>query len=171
MIEITGALTAARALAELAKVAIDARDDAKAKGAIADLQSKLFDATSAALAMAEKASALQTALSEAQREKGEIEAKLSDRASYALHEIRPGAFVYAAKAGGDGAADRPAHYLCQPCYDKGIKAILRFAPARPGANALYLCPEGGNPHALAVPGTSLPHPPPIRSAGTFGRQS
>jgi len=167
MIEITGALTAARALAELAKVAIDARDDAKAKAAIADLQSKLFDATSAALAMAEKASALQTALSEAQREKAEIEAKLHDRASYALHEIRPGAFVYAAKAGGDVAADRPAHYLCQPCYDKGVKAVLRFSPARSGTNEMYACPEGGNTHAVVVPGTSLPHPPLRRSPGPF----
>jgi hypothetical protein len=154
MLEITGALTAARTLADLAKTALDARDAAKATAAVIELQSKLVDATSAALAMAEKAYALQASLSEAQREKAEIEAKVKDRGMYTLHELRPGAFAYTVKPGEDGT--QPVHYLCQACYDKGVKAMLRFVPAQPGRDTHYTCPEGGIPHTITVPGTAIP---------------
>jgi hypothetical protein len=156
MVEITAALSSARALLDLVKGAVDMRDDAKAKAALAELQTKLFDATSAALAMAEKAAALQTALSEAQREKSEIEAQIKDRAAYALHELVPGAHVYASQPVA-GGADGPVHYLCQPCYDKGVKAILRSVPAGVGLNAKWVCPEEQQ-HGFQVPRTALSMP-------------
>lgn len=147
MIEITAALTAARSLLQLASDALNARDDAKVRMALSELQSKLFDATSAALAMAEKASSLQSALSESEREKREVKATLEERGSYELHELEPGSFAYASKA----SAERPGvpqHYLCQPCYDKGIKAVLRFAPGGELMRNRWLCPEGGGVHTV-----------------------
>jgi hypothetical protein len=152
MIEITGALSAARALAEMAKAAIDARDDVKAKEAVANLQAKLFDATSAALAMAEKAASLQAALSQSEREKAEIKAKLDDRAAYSLHEVRAGAFVYAFQP--VAGRTEPPHYLCQPCYDSGVKTVLRKSP-----NGTHLQCAAEARHSVQLFAQRLDYPP------------
>lgn len=125
MIEISAALASAGQILGIAKAGLDARDDAKVKAALTELQMKLFEATSAALAMAEKSAALQTALSEAQREKAELERKAEDRAMYRLHKLGAGAFAYASQPALDGNGP-PQHYLCQPCYDKGVKTVLRL---------------------------------------------
>ena len=124
MLEISGALAGARATVEAIKLGIEARDDAKVKAALVDLQAKLVEAMSTALSLVEKNAALQAALSEAQREKADIQRKVEERASYTLHEIAPGTFVYASQPG-SGGRQEPQHYLCQACYDKGTKSILR----------------------------------------------
>jgi hypothetical protein len=138
----------------LAKGALDARDDAKVRGALSDLQMKLFDAMSAALAIAEKATSLQSALSKVEAEKADLEAKLKDRASYELCEITPGAFAYAPKPAAD-AGGVPRHYLCQACHDKGVTAMLRHTPPSVGMDARWVCPEEPG-HGIIANGTALP---------------
>lgn len=135
MIEFSALVQSARAVTDIARGALDARDHAKAKEAVAELQGKLHEIMSAALASAEKAAALQAALSQAEREKAEIKAKVEDRALYKLHAVRPGAHVYAPKETVDGT--QPAHCLCQPCYDKGNKVVLRASLD----GRLLQCPE------------------------------
>jgi hypothetical protein len=136
MMEINTALASARLLLGLAKAGLDARDDAKVKAALADLQEKLYDATSAALSMAEKAAALQTALSDLQREKADLQAKALDRGKYRLEQLRPGAFALASKPADEGG-EAPAHYLCQACDGEGFKAILQASPD----GSLLRCPR------------------------------
>ena len=121
--ELAAALASARTALELIKLGVAARDEAKVQAALIEANMRLLDLSTAALSLAEKNGALVAQLAAAQSENRQIKAKLDDRAAYALHEVRPGAFVYAAKAAGDGS--KPAHYLCQPCYDKGIKTVLR----------------------------------------------
>ena len=146
MIEITAALTSARTLLGLAKDALDARDDARTRQALSDLQIKLFDVTSAALAMAEKAAAVQSALSMAQDEQRKLQAQALDREQYTLHELRAGAFAYASHAQ-DAGSQQSQHYLCQPCYDKSIKSILRYAPGGEYFYGKWTCPESAQ-HAV-----------------------
>lgn len=136
--EIAAALTAARATLELTRAALDVRDDIKAKSLLADLQNKLVDATSAALALSEKNVALHTALRESEDAKREIERKVEDRVRYALHELRTGAFAYVYRPAGDGDST-PLHYICQPCYDGGAKTVLQFVPGNPGFVGSWRC--------------------------------
>ncbi|MEN9316503.1 MAG: hypothetical protein RIS35_2896 [Pseudomonadota bacterium] len=148
MVELSMALTGARALLDTARAAIEARDNAKVQAALSDLQTKLHDATSAALASAERAMDLQTALVAAQRANADLEAKLADRTLYRLHELRPGAFVYAAQRSGEGV-DPPQHYICQNCYDKGVKSVLRLQPGGSYFSDQWVCAEAKE-HTIVV---------------------
>lgn len=162
--ELATAIASAKATLELVLLAAKARDAAKLEAATLELRSQLFAMSDIAMAYIEKNVALVTsnaALQEANAEHvraiAELEQKLVERERYALHELRPGAFVYSPKAS-QAAPDQSAmaaHYLCQPCYDKGLKAVLRFHPARTGTDAHYTCPEGGMAHTIALPGTAL----------------
>lgn len=140
MMEITAALSSARTLLGLAKTAVDVRDDAKLKAALAGLQDKLYDATSAALVMAQTAAALQLQLSQTQQVQRELEAKLLDRTMYRLDQLRPGAFAYRAQPDLNRPGDME-HCICQPCFDAGIKAVLQYeAGTAAWTNGHWRCP-------------------------------
>ena len=126
MIEIGAALTSARALLNMATAAIEARDDAKLKAALIDLNSKLMDASLVALNTIEKSAELQAALHVAQREKADLQRQIDERSRYTLAKISENrdVFAYASHPAQEGG-DVPLHYLCQLCYDKGIKAVLQ----------------------------------------------
>lgn len=154
MLELSGALTAARSILDVAKIAVDARDDAKLKAALTELQTKLFDATSAALQVAAHASTLQEQLDSVKRELRQIKAQAEERDRYALTEVRPGAYAYMSKAE-DGGQSEPAHYLCQPCYDKGIKTVLRHSPQTRAWSASWDCPAD-KAHQIQLPYDGTP---------------
>ena len=126
MMEIGAALTSAKTLYDTARAAMEARDDAKLKTAMVELQGKLHDATQAAITSISEAMTLQKDLRAAQDELAEIKRKQADRERYALTQL-PGEgkqFAFARKPSAEGD-DEPPHYLCQGCYDKGIKAVLQ----------------------------------------------
>ncbi len=156
MEELNFALTHAMQLVGLAKLAIEARDDAKAKSALMELTLKLNEVSISALASTEKAMTLQNALREVQDENRALQLQAEERQRYTLAELCPGAYAYKRKPAQEGD-DTPPHYLCQPCYDKGVKAVLRFQEARTGTDAHYTCPEGGTPHGIKIRDTGLPH--------------
>lgn len=156
MIEIAGALTGAKTLLDMAKAALDARDDAKVRQALIDAQGQLLEAMSAALDIKTRASALFEQLEAAKGEVRELKAQIEDRARYALTEIRPGAHAYASKPAQEGQGE-PAHYLCQPCYDKGVKSVLRSEPPREGRNGSYTCPAAQQ-HTITL-SNALPFKP------------
>lgn len=138
MIEIGAALTSARALLGIATAAIEARDDAKLKAALIDLNAKLMDASLMALASVEKSAQLQAALHVAEREKAELQRQIDERGRYTLAKLseQSGAIAYASQPAKEGG-DVVAHYLCQLCYDKGIKSILQASEFYGGTN--YEC--------------------------------
>lgn len=156
MSDLHTALTSAMQLIGLAKVAIDARDEAKAKSALMDLTLKLNDVSISALSSTEKAMTLQNSLREAQDENRALKLAAEERQGYVLTEVCPGSHAYKSKAGQDGD-DTPAHYLCQPCYDKRIKSVLRFSRASTTHNAHWTCPEEAR-HGLVQHGTQIPMP-------------
>jgi hypothetical protein len=119
MMEITAALSGIKGAIDIAKVALDARDDSKAKAAINDMTGLLYEANASALAMSNEARKLSADLDSATRELREMKERQRERENYALHEIADGRFVY--RSQGD-----PAHYLCQNCFDTGVKSVLRL---------------------------------------------
>ena len=163
MLELNGAISAVATLMGIAKGALDARDDAKAKQAIAEANMKLVDLSMSALMLAERNSSLSEEVSVLQRELRDTKMKLEERERYTLAEVRPGAYAYAGKPGQEGDDPEPP-YFCQPCYDKGVKAVLRRIEAKAGTNAAWYCPESQT-HQIAIPGTALPHPPMPRRGG------
>lgn len=126
MMEIGAALTSAKTLYDAARAAMEARDDAKLKTAMVELQGKLYDATQAAITSISEAMALQNALRAATDELNEMKRKEADRERYTLTQL-PGEgkqFAFARKPSAEGD-DEPPHYLCQGCYDRGLKFVLQ----------------------------------------------
>ena len=131
--ELGTAIASARATFELLRLAVLARDDAKLQAATYEMNEKLRAMSETAMAYVEKNAALVSENAELKlsnavnlQAKADIERRLRDRENYVLHEIRTGAFVYAPKPGVQGH-ETPAHYLCQNCYDKGVKSVLRLS--------------------------------------------
>lgn len=139
----------------LTKLAVDARDDSKAQQALTEVNAKLVALSISALALAESNRALMAQVGSLENELHELKLQAEDRERHPLTELRPGAYAYATKPVQEGD-DPQAPYLCQPCYDKGIKAMLQFQRARPALLAHYTCPEGGASHTIAIPDTALP---------------
>jgi len=148
MFEISSALAAAGTLLGIAKGALEARDEAKVREALSEIQVKLFEATSAALDIAGKASALQGALSEAQDENRVLKAQAAERETYTLAELRTGAYAYA-RSDPQGGQHHEPPYLCQACYDKGLKAVLRLSPETEYQVAVWRCPNVPS-HAISM---------------------
>jgi len=139
----------------LTKLAVEARDDSKAQQALTEVNAKLVALSISALALAESNRALSAQVGLLENELHKLKLEAEDRQRHALTELRPGAYAYATKPVQE-RDDTQAPYLCQPCYDKGIKAMLVFHQARTGVLAHYTCPEGGTAHTIAIPGTALP---------------
>lgn len=74
---------------------------------------------------------LQNKYLETAEELGKLKKALADRDSYSLFEITKGTFAYRVNIAPEqsGASEprstEPVHYVCQPCFDKGIKSVLQ----------------------------------------------
>lgn len=143
MIEIYPALSGIKAAIDLARLGLTNRDQTLIEQAITDLSHKYTDLSLKALALAEKLNATDATLRQLQAEQSAMAAKLTERASYRLHEIYPGHFCYRFEPTEEHPG--PIHHLCQPCYDKGIKSIL-IDYTRTGGNG-YGCVEDDR-HAI-----------------------
>lgn len=125
---------------ELLRGALAARDDAKISAATLALTERLAQIGTHAMAAQVRVLELQLANDRLQRELLDLKLQLEQRQHYALHEARPGAFVYRQQSQ-DGLHGAGAHFLCQPCYDDGIKRVLRFEPRSEWYRARWHCPH------------------------------
>lgn len=147
MMEIGAALAAAGATLNLARAGLEARDEAKIKAAISDMGARLAAANSAALLLSEQARLLSAKLAEVEAELRDAKQRIAERERYVLHEIATGRFVYRFVPEGGNQTEVqwkiPVHYLCQACFDKGIKAVLRLLPHgdEDVIGRLLSCPE------------------------------
>lgn len=146
-LELGGLISSATAFMNLAKGAIDARDDAKAKEAISGANAKLYELSMALLTSVEKSAALQTSNIDLNAKIAELEAKLKENASYKLTPLGKNGHAYVL-VGDDGmqATDKPV-YFCQHCRDKGIKCILRYSQSVQWEGAHWSCVEN-NSHVI-----------------------
>ncbi len=123
--EIASALTAMRTGIALAVGAIEARDDQKAKAAIAEVSSRLVDAQMDALRMSETLRKLDAELRDATAKLRAAEERLAEREKYVLRAVAKGVFVRSYEPVGDDPT--PAHYQCQICFDRGESSILSLS--------------------------------------------
>lgn len=143
-LEITAALSGLRALVGMAGAALEARDDAKAKQAIADMSERLLGAYDAALGLAENARALRMCADEAEADLAKLKAQLSERSRYQLAKVSATGdfFAYQLRPAAEllERQDEPMHFLCQPCFDiRGHKAVLKTVPI--GLRRYMACPS------------------------------
>lgn len=138
------AISSALGMVQIADAALKARDSTKASQAISEIQLKLVELSMSALTVTEKNMSLANEVRSLQDELNELKRKASDWDKYTLAEVCIGVHAYQPKKYGTDSGI-PFHYLCQPCYDKGIKSMLRFLShfkGNPQDNySEWLCPE------------------------------
>lgn len=134
--EIAAALSGIKGALDLAKMAIDSRDEAKAKEAISNMVGLLLEANTSALAMSGEARKLSIDLDTATRELRELKESQRQRDQYVLHQIGRGRYVYRFLGDTSGT---PVHYLCQNCFDGGVKSVLRLNPGYSSFSDEWVC--------------------------------
>lgn len=140
--EIATALSGLKTLVDAAKLALDARDDAKLKEALAGMSERLLTAYGVALETAEKNAQLQAALHALNHQHVQLESQLKQKEACTLVPLVPGSFAYKPS---DQPGDRPQNtlYYCQNCYDRGVKSVLRYHASFGHANERWICAEEG----------------------------
>lgn len=128
---VTGAYASLKAAKEIGGALLDARDFTQSAAKIAEMNALLLKAQESLFVHNAQLMELQQQNFEASQELRKLKEALAERGRYTLFQITPGSFVYRANIspeGGDpdapGSAE-PEHYLCQPCYDKGVKSVLQ----------------------------------------------
>ncbi len=142
---LTSAISAAR---EIAQGAIGMRDAALVNEATSQLVQKLLDAQNALLAHNAALLQLQNEHFEAREELRKLQEAASERGRYALVEVSPGQFAYRVNiapeqsGSGEPGSTEPTHYVCQPCLDKRVKAVLSSGVHKfsTGFQKAWVCP-------------------------------
>jgi hypothetical protein len=112
---------------ESINIALESRDLIKNAAVIQQLSS----AQQSVLSLTAQLFELQNKYLETAEELTKLKKALAQRESYSLFEISKGIFVYrmnvapeSSGAGNPGTAE-PVHYVCQTCFDRGIKSVLQ----------------------------------------------
>ena len=128
--EITAALTSLGSLMGIAKTAVEARDDAKAKQAIDDMSERLTAALQGALSLAENASSLRMRLDEVEAELAKLKANVIERGRYQLAKLGTAGdfFAYRLRPATElvEQQDETPHFVCQSCFEGGRKVVLQI---------------------------------------------
>ena len=135
---IAGSLKAA---ADIGKTALDARDAAKLASTVAQMNDKILEAQQRLFVLGTDALALQDELARAKDEALKLKAALQERGRYVLANVTKRHLAYKFKGdpvedGGDPV--EPEHYVCQPCFDQGRKAVLLHRTSQ--WNHYFECP-------------------------------
>jgi hypothetical protein len=115
--------SALQGLRAIATTLLEVRDFTKLAGIQGDLQQKILDVQGAMLDLQATLSAKSDAFETLKARTTQLENAARERERYELYEIRPGAFVYRRRE--EVPPIEPRHYLCQQCFDKGVKAVMR----------------------------------------------
>jgi cell division protein FtsB len=119
MSAITSAKTFGQSLLEL-------RDFSQTAGIVSQLNGELLKAQESLFNLSTQLNQLQQEHHDTERQLRDAQDRLAERGRYELFELSDGVFVYRSSQGNsaDGTGE-PVHCLCQPCFDKGTKAVLR----------------------------------------------
>ena len=150
------ALAAAKGAYDLVTIGVAARDDAKVKSALADLQAKLLDALTIAVTQVQSTHALELELQKlrmeaikAEARQAELERQLEQRSQYKLTEIAPGKWVRELVEPAEADMGSPK-YFCATCYGEGREIPLEFVPDDRHPGGQFLCLSRGSEHTLYV---------------------
>jgi hypothetical protein len=127
---LSGAMSALSIAKELGKAAIGVRDFNEVAPIISKLNDQLLNAQESLFKINAQVFALQQENFESAKKLREMEETVAERKRYAYFELSPGIIVYRANITpvesqvGEPSSAEPLHYLCQPCFDSGVKAVL-----------------------------------------------
>ena len=121
--EISAAIASAKTALNIAKSAHELSNYNELVAAISEVNTKLMDATTIALASQEKQSELSNRISELENQLREVENWESKIERYELHQFPTGTYAYALK--GDNESGEPSHYLCATCVNERKPTILQ----------------------------------------------
>ena len=130
----------------LAKAAMGLRDFNELAAVVSKINDQLLKAQDGLLAHNAEMFALQQKYFEATEELRKVRETLDEKGRYSLFAIAPGNFAYRVNvspqqsgAGEPGGAE-PLHYVCQQCFDRGVKSILGVTPNNSfGGGYHYAC--------------------------------
>lgn len=140
----TGAIKSAY---DLGVVALNARDSIQINDALAKMKDRLFEAQDRLFAIRVQSQEVFDQLTAAKQEILELKKAIQEQGDYFLVELTEGNFVMQSKvASATGGVDHspaiPLHYVCQACFNKGVKSVLGLV----GVGALrkqYICHSCG----------------------------
>lgn len=121
--ELLGAAQSVQALTTLLKAANGLSNYNEIVAAVSQVNAKLMQANTVALASQEKQASLAAQMADLQQELTQLRNWEREAERYVLHALAPGVFAYALKAGMEN--EEPAHYLCANCVSKRQKSILQ----------------------------------------------
>lgn len=157
------ALAAVQATYAVLAGALAARDDAKVKAAMADLQQQLWEASSINLSQLQllhrlelETQELRVQAANAVRDLEDVKAKAADEAKYHLAEVRTGVWARVLVEDIEKPVERRPNF-CPTCYTAGRKTPLQYREAETGVPNRLHCPVQTG-HTLTL-GGELPLPP------------
>ncbi len=130
--EISAAITSAKTALDIAKAANGLANYNELVSAVSEVNTKLMQATTVALASLEKQSSLTSEIAELKEKLREVENWEGQMKRYKLHAFPTGALAHALQPGMEQG--QPIHYLCTTCVSKRQPTILQ-----PSGRLLY-CP-------------------------------
>lgn len=116
--------TSLQTAGEILKAMVGLRDGVMMQGKIAELQTVILAAQSAALAANVSQFALLDRVRELEKEITDMKAWDAEKQKYELKEISAGVFAYVLKCETEPCG--PQHWLCTTCYQYGRKSFLQF---------------------------------------------
>lgn len=127
---VMNAITSAKTAAEMLKMIVAVRDDAKAAEAVAEVKQhlatayeSLFSVVQQSLNVTEQLTSAKDEIQSLKAENQRLHLEAEERNRYALADIGGGVMAYRLKP--DDQSGEPLHYLCQPCMAKGHKSVLQ----------------------------------------------
>jgi hypothetical protein len=127
----TAAIGAVSAARELGKAALAVRDFNEVAPVIANLNDQLLKAQDALFQYSAHLLAMQQEQFETAEQLRKLKEALAQRGRYSLFAIADRTFVYRVNVTQersemeDPLGPEPLHYVCQPCFDKGVKSVLQ----------------------------------------------
>ena len=130
---ISAAATAITSAVDLGRAAIGVRDANVAVLEISKINDQLLKAQEAILRHNTELLALQQQHFETAQQLREAQEALEERGRYSLVQIARGQWAYRVNITPElSGASKPTqaqtpHYVCQQCFDRGVKAVLQFS--------------------------------------------
>ena len=125
--DLNGALGALQSASNIIKTLTGLRSDGERSAQLIELQSQIMAAQASAIQANLAQSNLIDRVRQLEAQIAQMETWSTEKQRYELKAVFPGSFAYALKPGTSGT--EPAHYICQPCYEKGKKRVLQSKPS------------------------------------------
>lgn len=119
--DLVSALAALKQTFDLIKTGVEIHDETKIKTGIGEFLDKYISLQNLSLQIQQQNLQLLEDKRLVENKYKELKEKLNERKKYSLHKVTEGVFVYRCISD-----NQPEHFLCQNCFDKGIKSVLRY---------------------------------------------